>query len=396
MRIKFGKVVYNSESFHNDSVVEIKSNYSENIELPNSIAYPPLINSHDHLIGNWYPLAKANNPYDTVDKWVDEMQFTPSFLERNKIWKGNGKFELLDERAELITLLGAYKNLFSGVHIVQDHISYQKPEYYTKFPIQVIEKYKQCHSMSMGNWWGGKSASEEYLDTEGKMPFIIHLAEGTNPEAYKSFDKFKAAGLLKPNTMLIHGIALTKENIKECAEAGTSICWCPKSNMFLIGKTLDLETCLEYGVNITIGTDSTMSGSINLLEEIKFGASLFPDIPANIIFKMATENAQKALMLPKKDTQIGNENILIMPQKVEDPYQNLLHCDLHDIKFMMSKGIPILGEIKLLDYFAINRSDYSFFSDNGVDKFVLGHPDRLIQQVSDILGYEKHFPYIPF
>ena len=94
--------------------------------------------------------------------------------------------------------------------------------------------------------------------------------------------------------------------------------------MFLIGKTLDLETCLEYGINVTIGTDSTMSGSINLLEEMKFGASLFPDIPANILFKMVTENAQKALMLPKKDTQIGNENILIMPQKTENPYDNLL------------------------------------------------------------------------
>jgi len=396
MKIKLGKVVFNSESFHNNFAVEIKSNHSGSIDLPDSIAYPPLINSHDHLIGNWYPLAKANNPYNTVDKWVDDMRFTPSFLERNKIWKGDGKFVLLDERAELITLLGAYKNLFSGVHIVQDHISYQKPEYYTKFPIQVIEKYKQCHSMSMGNWWGGKSASEEYLDTKDEMPFVIHLAEGTNQEAYKCFDKFKAAGLLKSNTMLIHGIALTKDNLKECAEAGTNICWCPKSNMFLIGKTLDLETCLEYGINVTIGTDSTMSGSINLLEEMKFGASLFPDIPANILFKMVTENAQKALMLPKKDTQIGNENILIMPQKTENPYDNLLKCDLHDIRFLMSKGIPILGEIEFFNYFDINRNNYSFYSDNGIDYGLPWHPDRLLQQVSDILGYHKNLPYIPF
>ncbi|MFO7896107.1 MAG: amidohydrolase family protein [Candidatus Cloacimonadales bacterium] len=400
MQVKIAQCVFDSQRVEKDYLLPLQSKYSTDCELDFSdcIAYPPLINSHDHLIGNWYPRAQANNPYDTVDKWVDEMRFTPPFLERNKIWKGNGKFDLTDQRAQLITQLGAYKNLFSGVQVVQDHISYQSEEYYANFPIQVLKEYKQCHSMSMGNWWGGKSAEEEYADSKGELPFIIHLAEGTNQRAHKCFAEFKRAGLLQPNVMLIHGIALSEAEIAECAAAGTSICWCPGSNIFLIGETLDLPACLKHGVNVVIGTDSTMSGSINLLEEMKFGASLFPQIAANTIFQMVTENAQRALRLPASRGKLQNpaSDLLILRQKNADAYQNLLQCDLHDIKFFMSRGVPLLGEAKILDSFQIDPENYSFFTEGESKRFVWGKPLEMNQKVNEILGYHKKFPYFPF
>jgi len=113
---------------------------------------------------------------------------------------------------------------------------------------------------------------------------------------------------------------------------------------------------------------------------------------------MVTENAAKALMLPAGKGVLSEEteDLLIMKQKNDDPYQNLLDCGIHDIRFMMSGGIPLLGEKNLLDLFKVNEEDYSFYHDEGTQKFVLGHPDLLNQQVNDILGYEKKFPYFPF
>lgn len=400
MKITVEKCVWDSKNVMHDCALQIKSKFAKDVHIPidDCIAYPPLINCHDHLIGNWFPKAGGNNPYKSVDIWVDEMRYTPTFLERNKIWKGEGKFDLTSESAELVTMIGAYKNLFSGAHVVQDHISNQHDSYYEKFPIQVLKEYRQCHSMSMGNWWGGKSAYEEYLDTKGEMLFVTHLAEGTNESASKSFDLFKNSHLLQANSMLVHGIALTEEQIAECAKAGTSICWCPNSNMFLIGQTLNLKACLKHGVNVVIGTDSTMSGCINLLEEIKFGYSLFPDIDPSEIFKMVTENAQKALMIPKdKGCLVSKtENLLLLRKQDSDPYKNLLLSDQFDIKFLMSGGVPLLGDKEILDNFDIDPDQYFFFQVDETERFVYGHPDKLNQKVNEILGYEKKFPFFPF
>ncbi|MCD8479725.1 MAG: hypothetical protein LRZ88_05545 [Candidatus Cloacimonetes bacterium] len=33
------------------------------LDVPDSIAYAPLINAHDHLIGNWVPRAGDHRPY---------------------------------------------------------------------------------------------------------------------------------------------------------------------------------------------------------------------------------------------------------------------------------------------------------------------------------------------
>lgn len=400
MEIRIEKIVFNAEQVEDNSLLRIKSSLSKNlsISVSDAIAYPPLINCHDHLIGNWYPKAGEKTPYETVDIWVEEMKTTPTFLERNKIWKGSGVFDLIDKKAELITMLGAYKNLFSGVSVVQDHISNQKDEYYHKFPIQVLKEYKQCHSISLGNWWGGKAASEEFSDAQGEMPFIVHLAEGRDENSKTDFTKFKKDGLLAPNSLIIHGIALNEKEIEECAKAGTSICWCPDSNIFLIGDTLDVGTCLKYGVNVVIGTDSTMSGSINLLEEIKFAHSILPEISPKEIFKMLTINAQKALMLPQLKGILLKEtaDLLLLNKQCEDPFENLLLSDMDDIKLFINDGIPILGEIEFLDNFRINRDDYYFYEKDDIKKFVFGHPEELTNKINKKLGYIKKFPFFPF
>ncbi len=377
---------------------ELQKDLNKIIELKNIVAYPPLINSHDHLIGNWYPRAGENNPYKTTDIWVEEMKQSASFMERNKIWINDGNFQLTEGNAPLITQLGMYKNIFSGCTVVQDHGPNQSAEYYNSFIINVIRNYRQCHSLSLGNWWGGKSAEEEMKDSQGKEPFILHLAEGTDNTARNSFRKFEESGLLKPNTIIIHGISLQKEDIRKCAEAGTSICCCPESNHFLIGRTIDIKACLEYGVNLVIGTDSTMSGTPNLFSEIKIFHQYYPDIPASEIFKMITTNAQKALMIDPEYGKLENncQDLLLVRKQTDDPYENLLQSDMYDIELLLFQGKPLYGSIRMLNLFNVNEADYFIFKTKNDTKFVLGHPEKIIQTIDSILGYHKDLPYLPF
>ncbi|MDP8267484.1 MAG: amidohydrolase family protein [Candidatus Tenebribacter davisii] len=399
MKIKVNSCVCDSENISSDTIIRVNSKIlksnSKLFDRTKSIAYPPFINSHDHLISNWYPKAGFGRTYPNVNIWVEDMKGTDSFLERNKVWINDGAFDLTEPAAAQIVLLGIYKNLFSGCAVVQDHIPKQKSSYYNNNLINVIKDYTQYHSLSLGNWWGGDSAEAEYAKTKSQIPFIIHLGEGIDNLAEQEFPKLKELNLLKSNTLLIHGISLSREQIKECAEAGTSICWCPNSNYYLIGETLDIYACMEYGVNVVLGTDSTMSGSINLLEEIKFAHQKFPHIPMQHIFEMFTTNAAKALRLPKEYGAINDStsDLLLIKKHDQDPFRNLLQTGMDDIELMIHKGIPIYGDVEFLDEFIINEDDYYFF---GKDRFVLGHPEKIISAFNKKLGYEKGFPFLPF
>jgi len=402
MKIKVNTCVYNANHVSSNVNIKIESpilNHKNSLwNTTDIIAYPPFINGHDHLIGNWFPKSGNNRHYPNSDIWVEDMKHAPSYLERDKVWINDDNFNLLKGNAYLLTNLGVYKNIFSGCNVVQDHISKQKDEYYDSFPINVIRNYTQCHSISMGNWWGDKSAVEEWKESKGEMPFILHLAEGIDEKSKNDFSTLKKLGLLQPNTLIVHGIALTKEEIKECAKAGSSICWCPESNLFLIGKSIDVETCLEYGVNLILGTDSTQSGSENLLAEIKVAKNMFPQIPMKEIFKMFTTNACKALFLPDSCGKLEDitSDILLINKKDEDAFENLLHLDILDIELQLYQGIPIYGNPKYLVDFDIEPADYYFFETGKKKKFVIGHPEKICNTINNILGYHKYFPYLPF
>jgi 5-methylthioadenosine/S-adenosylhomocysteine deaminase len=402
MKLKIDTVVFDADNIQKNAVIKLKSKHlvsTEEIECKESVAYSTFINSHEHLISNWYPRAGKNRPYPNADIWVEDMKTSESFLERNKVWLNDGSFTLHNGTAKLITTLGVYKNIFSGCTILQDHMPNQKDEYYDSFPINVIKKYKQCHTLSLGNWWGGKSPREEWEDSKGKMPFIIHLGEGVDSHTAKDFEHLLKEDLLQQNTILIHGISLTKDDIKKCAEAGTTICWCPESNLYLINKTLDVKACLEAGVNVILGTDSCMSGSINLIREIQIAHDIYPKIPIKEIYKMFTSNAQKALFLDEKYGKLSNEtsNLVLLKKRVDDPMENLMYTKYSsDVQLVIHDGIPIYGECKYLSHFEHDIDDYFFFNRQGIKKFVIGHPEQICAEINEILGYHKDFPFLPF
>jgi len=400
MKILVDDIVFDSHHIEKKGKIKIKSDFlKDDIHIPDSVAYPPFINSHDHLVGNWYPRTGDNRPYASSDIWIEDMKYSKPYLERNKVWINDGKFDLCKGNAYLLTSLGIYKNIFSGCNVVQDHVSKQNDKYYESFPIFVIKDYAQCHSISVGNWWGDKTAEEGMEDSQGKMPFILHLAEGTDKKAKEDFTKLKKRNLLRHNTVMVHAIALTEEEIKETAEVGASICWCPESNEFLIGKSIDVPASLKYGVNVLLGTDSTQSGSINFFHEIRAAHKMFPQIPLHVIFDMFTVNAQKAMFLNESFGRLsenGNENILVLDKLSKDPFENLIKVDSSDVVLQLYKGKPIFGNYKYLKHFDIDENEYFIFDLNGIKKFVIGHPEKTIETIDSYLGYHKKFPFIPF
>ena len=402
MKFSVDAALLDADTIRNRAFIELKSKLlndtSSTVLLKDCHALRPFINSHDHLIGNWYPPA-IEHTFTNANRWVNDMRESPPVKERDLIFRNTLPMDFMKGRGKLLSRLGGYKNLFSGVTIVQDHAPRQKKSYYDMFPIEIIRRYRQCHSISLGNFWGGEDPVEEWKATKGTEPFIVHLGEGTDQESSREFSRLKELGLLQPNTLLIHGISLTRDEIKSCAEAGASICWVLTSNLQLIRKTIDIDTCLHEGVNVVIGTDSTLSGSINLLHEIKFAHRRFPYIPLRTIYRMISENAVRALHLPHKNSRLserGNESLLLLRAHRSDPFENLMAVNNDDIILLVHKGLPLYGFRKLLAHFDIYDEDYFFYAKDGIERFVIGHPEKIMEEINHILGYPKKLPYLPF
>ncbi|HHI88305.1 MAG: hypothetical protein B1H05_01400 [Candidatus Cloacimonas sp. 4484_140] len=362
------------------------------------VAYPSLINIHDHLVGNWVPKGAPGRPYSNTSIWVEELNESDPVKERDKYLK-TPMSHLMEEAGLDLAMLGVYKNIFSGVTIIQDHVPRQKEEYYQSFPIKVISDFQQGHSITGKNWWGGDELSEEMKKTKGEIPFIIHLAEGSDDLARSEFDGLVEQGLLKNNSILVHCTAITTEQFKQIKAAGASIAWCPNSNIYLLGITLDIDTVLKLGINICLGTDSTLSGSTNLLKEIMYTKQTFPEISNKTLFKMVTENPAKALMLDTYNGKIEPDidaNLLLTRMNKKDPYENFVTLNACDIELLMHVGKPIFGKVEYLKYFSWDAKDYYLFECNDSKMFVTGHPEDILKKIEKKLGYKKHFDYLPF
>lgn len=107
-----------------------------------------------------------------------------------------------------------------------------------------------------------------------ETPFHLHCAEA--PEdleharelGYESVvDRLAATGLLRPGTLLAHGVHLRPGDTALIREMGAYLVHCPQSNAHNRVGTADVGAMLGDGVHVGLGTDGFLSG---LLTEAQF------------------------------------------------------------------------------------------------------------------------------
>jgi len=371
---------------------------SVNINLKEkSFVYPSLINTHDHLQGNYRPPVgpEKGKFYLTWLPWDNDLKASKTFQERSKL-----------SREDLYALSG-YKCLFSGVTTVNDHFPHNlNSQILPTLPIRAIEEYCLAHeSSSYDLKWGDGIEIEHKRAVENKWPFITHLSEGFDEEAMNGIDTIEKLKVLDSHCLFIHCIAFSDEHITKTAKAGASVSWCGFSNMFMFNVTAKIRKMLEAGVNVTIGTDSSATGSANLLEEMKYDRKLYrklygEDLPAKKIFEMVTINAAKAFWMQDRigtldEGKLGD--ILVLKAKEDNPYENLVNADMKDIELLILAGKPIYGEMRFLDIFkGVLPEGYTKINVGKREMFVKGDPEGLYKEIRNKIGFKKELDYLPF
>jgi cytosine/adenosine deaminase-related metal-dependent hydrolase len=362
-----------------------------------SFVYPSLINTHDHLQGNYRPPVgpKKGSYYLTWLPWDNDLKASKTFQERSQL-----------TREDLYALSG-YKCLFSGVTTVNDHFPHNlNSQILPTLPIRAIQEYcieHECSSYDLK--WGDGIKIEHDRAKQNNWPFITHLSEGFDDEAMYSIEKLEKLNALDDHCLFVHCIAFSDEDIIKTAKAGASVSWCGFSNMFMFNVTAKVRKMLKAGINVTIGTDSSASGSANLLAEIKYDRKLYQklygeDLPAKKLFEMVTINAAKAFRMQDRigtleEGMLGD--ILILKAKNIDPYENFVNAEMKDIELLVLAGIPIYGEIRFLDIFkGTLPSEYTQIKVGNRNMFVKGDPAGLYNEARKKIGFKKELDYLPF
>jgi len=357
--------------------------------------YPGLVNIHDHFRGNYLP--RIGPPEGTFYlnwlPWDNDLKASDAYKERSNI--------NIDENY----LLSAYKNLFSGVITANDHFPHKiNDEFLPKMPIRVIKEYTIEHECSSYDLkWGDGIEVEHARAVERNYPFITHLEEGFDEESQRGVEILEELNCLDDHDVLIHCIGFSDEDIRKVKEAGAHISWCPASNMLMFNVTCKIKKILESGINVSIGTDSTHTGSVNLLEEMRYARETYrrlynEDLPAEKILEMVTVNPAKAFRMYERIGSIEegkNADLLLLEPVDKNPYEALVKAEPGNISLLLMEGKPLLGDLRYEELFIQTGTDYNRISLMGKEKCVIGDPESLLLTVQKKVGYAKPLDFMP-
>jgi 5-methylthioadenosine/S-adenosylhomocysteine deaminase len=158
--------------------------------------------------------------------------------------------------------------------------------------------------------------------------FYAHVAEGTDAKSRDEFDDFVAEGLLSPATIIIHGTALTPDQLEQVRDAGAKLVWSPQSNLRLYGGTTRAARARQLGIPLSVGADWLPSGSVSLLAEIQVARRILgrqhDRVSARDLLLMVTSGAAEIADLAADIGQLSpgrRADLVVLERRHDDPYE---------------------------------------------------------------------------
>ncbi len=317
------------------------------IDFQNHFLYPGLINAHDHLEMNLYPLM-GKPLYNNYTEWARDI-YKPKESPVKEI-------EGVDIKDRL--LWGGIKNLISGVTTVVHHNPWHRILSKENFPVRVIET-AWAHSLAFEKTIQKKFPAKQ-------VPFVIHAAEGVDEFAAREIEQLSKLGLLKENTVLVHAVAVNEMNSQLLQKNNASIVWCPSSNQFMFNQTSPIDL-LKNRVRVALGTDSTMTGPATLLDEMRAALKSKMATPEEI-FEMVTRSPAQIFGLQQPEIEIGNRaDLWIAPKRRENYLDNIFNVHSPDINAVFVNGELRYGDLAVAD--SIDSKGYACFI-SGMKKWI--------------------------
>lgn len=201
--------------------------------------------------------------------------------------------------------------------------------------------------------------------------YTPHVSEGINRAARNEFLCVRegATDLVQDQSAFIHGVGLEPIEIAEMALDGTDLIWSPRTNVTLYGDTARVTEYHALGVPIALGTDWIVSGSMNMLRELRCADFLnelylrrddgLPYFTGEELWLMATRDAAHALGV---DGRLGilapgrAADLAIFDGTVRVDHRAVIDAEPQDVVLVLRRGtaaepnllLPLFGDAALV------------------------------------------------
>lgn len=340
------------------------------IAFKDALAFPGFINSHDHLDFNLFPQI-GNRTYNNYLEWGADIHF------RNK----KQITQVLKIPQLLRTQWGIYKNLLNGVTTVINHGAKLVIE---KELIHIFQGGRSLHSPGLEKGWKWKINNP----FAGRLPFVIHVGEGTDEYTKKEIDRLIRWNLFTRKIIGVHGIAMDKRQAKYFH----ALVWCPGSNLFLMNKTAPVDL-LKNHVSIVFGTDSTLSSGWNLWDHLRLARESISAGDPEILAMLTTIPAEVWGFEKLGEIKEGNHADLVIADKTGRGrgWDVFFSLNPEDLLVVIQRGRIRLIDDSLYDLIKdkFPEKNFSKIEVRGRTKWVEGDLPGLVEKIQKYIPEGK-------
>jgi cytosine/adenosine deaminase-related metal-dependent hydrolase len=156
----------------------------------------------------------------------------------------------------------------------------------------VVRHFAWAHSLEFE-----KDVMARFRKAPAGYPFVIHCGEGTDARARGELKLLDSLGALDRRTAIVHGVG-QDQDLDLMRQRGAALIWCPTSNLSMFGRTV-ARPILRSEIPIALGTDSAISASVDLLDELVVARRY---LQPERLFEMVTAAPAKILRIPSQTT----------------------------------------------------------------------------------------------
>ena len=156
--------------------------------------------------------------------------------------------------------------------------------------------------------------------------------------------------------MIIHGSALTRDQLGDVKDAGAKLVWSPQSNLRLYGETTRAADALALDLPLGLGADWLPSGSTSLLAELKVARRVLRDQGARPTAKKLVDMVTRdAASIAGLDDKLGTlkagrpADLVVLERRVQDPWENVVEADPSWVELVMIDGDLAYGRADWLE-----------------------------------------------
>jgi 5-methylthioadenosine/S-adenosylhomocysteine deaminase len=315
------------------------------------VILPGLIDLHGHPEYNVFAPWEPPNLYPNRYAWRDSVEYD-AVVKQPWQWFGRppSLHHLLSRYAEIRAVIGgttaiqgASQNYPLADHALVRHVDL------APFGRNVVAS--MVDPLTEADWAAQMRAEIRDGIAAGTIKrFYAHLAEGVDERSRDELAALEGYGLLGAATVLIHGTALTGDQLDRVRSADASLVWSPQSNLRLYGSTTRAAEARRLGIPVGLGADWLPSGSVSLLGEMQVARRALAEqgapIEARELVQTVTSRAASIAGLGEFIGELHpgrRADVLVLERRRTDPYEAVGQSDRSSVALVAIDGKLIYG-----------------------------------------------------